>query len=100
MTFTEMQRAFIQQTETGNSTTSTAVVTSHELSIPLFLLCDSSVDFKMLRQIASGSQGTVCMVHICSGSQLVERAAGSQVVGKFAKAPVSMLNARMRDAFY
>lgn len=44
--------------------------------------------------------GSVCMVHVYTGSQLSIRARTSQIVGKFANVPVKSMEERMSIAFY
>lgn len=82
------------------ATDMTAVVTTHEISVPLFLQVDMGTDYRRDRQIAHGAMGSVCMVHIYTGSQMRARANSAAVVGKFATVPVSELSNVMRDAFY
>lgn len=73
----------------------TAVVTSHELAIPAFLRNDYGAHFRREQQIASGSQGQVCMVHVYTGSELATRAKGAAVVGNRSGASLTKYQIRI-----
>lgn len=64
---TSMQDSSQLRSNIGN-TDMTAIVTSHELSIPGHLQVSEGTDYRQEREIARGAQGTVCMVHAFKGS--------------------------------
>ena len=61
---------------------------------------DCGTDYKQEKEIARGSQGTVCMVHVYVESKILARSKGAQVVGKLSMLSTSQMSVRNRDAFY
>lgn len=73
-------------------------VTSHELSIPVYLRVDYGADYTRGKTIASGGMGTIKHATPVS-AQLLKRVAGVKIVAKEADIPLSSMPKHSQDAF-
>lgn len=78
----------------------TAVVTSHELSVPAYLMVEMDNDFTRGIAIARGGMGTICLAETIQGTALAERVGMNAMVAKIGNQALPDMQPHVRDTFY